>query len=98
MLKHNQNAFTGFELADAALELPKFFQLGAANLPESSIEILEHLASSLLEELNTEESMEEKKRTVVDFISYAVYTGMLIREQRLAVDMIMYRNNTGLDN
>jgi len=98
MFKHNQNAFTGFEMADAALELSKFFQLGAQHLPESSIELLEHLATSLLEELKSTRSIERKKAMIVDFTSYAIYTGMLIREQRLAVDMIMYRNNTGLDN
>ena len=97
-LEYNQSAFTGFELADAAVELPKFFTLGLDNLPDSSIDVLEHLADSLLKELNTVESNNAKKLMVMDFISYGIYTGMLIREQRLAVDMIMYRNNTGLDN
>jgi hypothetical protein len=98
MLKHDHRAFTGFELADAAIELPKFFELGIQNLPSSSIEILDHLASSFFEELKTTRSADKKKAMLIDFISYAIYTGMLIREQRLAVDLIMYRNNTGLDN
>lgn len=98
MLERSQNAFTGFEMADVAGHLPERFNLGLEHLDTSALDQLEFLAEGLLEELKTTESAKEKKLMVAEFISYAIYTGMLIREQRLTVDMIMYRNNTGMDN
>ena len=98
MLKHNPNAFTGFEMADIAGQLPERFNLGLEHLDASALDQLEFLAEGLLGELKTTRSAKEKKLMVMEFISYGIFTGMLIREQRLTVDMIMYRNNTGLDN
>jgi hypothetical protein len=98
MIKSNPNAFTGFEMADVANELPRHFELGLDHLDPSALDQLEFLAEGLLGELKTTRSAKEKKFMVAEFLSYAIYTGMLIREQRLTVDMIMYRNNTGLDN
>lgn len=98
MIELNPNAFTGFEMADVAGQLPERFRLGLEHLDASALDQLGFLAEGLLEELKTTRSAKEKKLMVAEFISYAIYTGMLIREQRLTVDMIMYRNNTGLDN
>jgi len=98
MFEHNPNAFTGFEMADVAGQLPEHFTLGLAHLDTSALDQLEFLAEGLLGELKTTRSLKEKKLIIAEFISYAIYTGMLIREQRLTIDMIMYRNNTGLDN
>jgi hypothetical protein len=98
MLKSDQNAFTGFEMADVAGQLPERFNLNLNSLDASALDQLKFLAEGLLGELKTTRSVKEKKLLIAEFISYAIYTGMLIREQRLTVDMIMYRNNTGLDN
>jgi hypothetical protein len=98
MFEHNPNAFTGFEMADVAERLPERFILWLDHLDASAQDQLEYLAEGLLGELRTTRSVKEKKLLIAEFISYAIYTGMLIREQRLAIDMVMYRNNTGMDN
>jgi hypothetical protein len=98
MIKSDQNAFTGFEMADVASELPRRFELGLDHLDPSALDQLDYLASSFLEEIKAARTKKEKKAILMEVLSYAIYTGMLIREQRLTVDMIMYRNNTGLDN
>ena len=98
MFEHNPNAFTGFEMADVADRLPERFILGLDHLDASALDQLDYLATSFLEEIKAARTKKEKKAILMEVLSYAIYTGMLIREQRLTVDMIMYRNNTGLDN
>ena len=98
MFEHNPNAFTGFEMADVAEQLPERFNLGLNHLDASALEQLDYLATSFLEEIKAARTKKEKKAILMEVLSYAIYTGMLIREQRLTIDMIMYRNNTGLDN
>lgn len=98
MLEHNQNAFTGFEMASVADQLPERFILGLDHLDPSALDQLEYLAESFLKEIKAARTKKEKKEILMEVLSYSIYTGMLIREQRLTVDLIMYRNNTGLDN
>lgn len=98
MNNYNSNAFTGFEMAEVADQLPERFMLGLSHLDASALDQLDYLATSFLEEIKAARTKKEKKEILMEVLSYAIYTGMLIREQRLTVDMIMYRNNTGLDN
>lgn len=82
------------ELAEVADAIPAYFQEDIS--PETEESML-YLADGLIKALSSAKSAKEKRRIAGDFIKMSVCSGMLIQSRRMALDNIMWRNNTGLD-
>ena len=79
------------ELAQVADAIPAYFQEDIS--PETEESML-YLADSLIEALSSTRSTKEKRRIAGDFIKMSVCSGMLIQSRRLALDSLLWRNNT----
>ena len=87
--------FDSEELAQVASDIPAYFQEDIS--PETEESIL-YLADNLIKALGSTRSTKEKRRIAGDFIKLSVCSGMLLQARRVALDSLLWRNNTrGMD-
>lgn len=83
--------FNAFEIKQVAQSVPEVFD----DEPSEATEIcLDNLAEGLLEALKGTRSTNVKKSIIKGFTSYAICSGMLINNRRIAYDGMLLRDNT----
>lgn len=83
--------FDAFEIKQVAHYVPEVFEED----PSEATEIcLDFLAEGLLEALKGTRSIKVKKSIIKGFTSYAICSGMLINNRRIAYEGMMLRDNT----
>lgn len=83
--------FDVFEIKQVARSVPEVFE----GEPSDATEVcLDFLAEGLLDALKTTRSTNVKKSIIKGFTSYAICSGMLINNRRIAYESIMHQDNT----
>lgn len=83
--------FNSFEIKQVAQSIPNVFE---ENPSEDTDMCLDRLAEGLLEALKSTRSAKVKKSIIKGFTSYAICSGMLINNRRVAYEELLLQNNT----
>jgi hypothetical protein len=83
--------FNAFEIAQIIQSVPEVFE---DNPSEATEVCLEHLAEGLLDALKATKSAKVKKSIIKGFTTYAICSGMLINNRRIAYDGMLLQDNT----